>query len=435
MLVYTDPVNIKIINWKIIAIGVLGLTLGWSGAYFWPSEPFLKSSLNPEIEVMLAEMPASMEELFPYTIPPRSTLNAALRELDLSSLTIHQIVDAAKPVSDLGRLNAGVRFQLYYSEGPREELIGIQFRFSPTERLVVQNLDGEWKAEKIIEEVETKVVNFAGVVTSSLWESAAQAKMDPNLISDLAEVFAWQVDFSREVRVNDRWRISVEQKFVQGEPVGWGSILAAEYENGGQKYAGVLFQINEKEKGYFAPDGTSLRRMFLKSPIRYGRISSRFTTKRFHPVLQYNRPHLGVDYAAPIGTPIRAVGEGTIAEAGFRGGAGNMIKIRHNSTYATAYKHLSGFARGVRSGARVQQGQIIGYVGNTGLSTGPHLHFEFFQNGKYVDPLGRKFPSTEPVPSQLLTQFKTEFTALMASLPAWDLAQIGKRGDLPSKIE
>lgn len=429
--------KIKNIDWKIIVIGVLGLGVGYGGAYYWRSQPetAVTSPLNSEIAAAVAEVPSSIEELFPYTIPPRSTLNSALRELDLSSLTIHQIVEAAKPVSNLGRLNAGVRFQLYYSAGPQEELIGIQFRFSPTERLVVQNLNGEWKAEKITEEVETKVVTFVGTVTSSLWESAAQAKMDPNLISDLAEVFAWQVDFSREVRVNDRWRISVEQKFVQGEPVGWGSILAAEYENAGQKYAAILFQINEKERGYFAPDGTSLRRMFLKSPIRYGRISSRFTTKRFHPILQYNRPHLGVDYAAPIGTPIRAVGEGTIAEAGFRGGAGNMIKIRHNSTYATAYKHLSGFAKGVRSGSRVQQGQIIGYVGNTGLSTGPHLHFEFFQNGKYVDPLGRKFPSAEPVPTEMMTQFQTELASLMASLPAWDTAQLGKSSAVPSQVE
>ncbi|WP_413289819.1 peptidoglycan DD-metalloendopeptidase family protein [Bdellovibrio sp. HCB337] len=430
--------NIKNIDWKIIAIGVLGLSLGFGGAFIWRSEFQLQGTaqnVNPEIDAIVADVPPSMEELFPYTIPPRSTLNTALRELDLSSLTIHQIVEAAKPVSNLGRLNAGVRFQLYYSAGPQEELIGIQFRFSPTERLVVQNVNGEWKAEKITEEIETKVVTFAGTVSSSLWESAAQAKMDPNLISDLAEVFAWQVDFSREVRVNDRWRISVEQKYVQGEPVGWGSILAAEYENAGQKYAGILFSINEKEKGYFAPDGTSLRRMFLKSPIRYGRISSRFTMRRFHPILQHNRPHLGVDYAAPIGTPIRAVGDGTIAEAGFRGGAGNMIKIRHNSSYSTAYKHLSGFAKGVRSGSRVQQGQIIGYVGNTGLSTGPHLHFEFFQNGSYVDPLGRKFPSADPVPTQMMTQFQTELTSLMASLPAWESAQLGKSSAVPAQFE
>jgi murein DD-endopeptidase MepM/ murein hydrolase activator NlpD len=167
--------------------------------------------------------------------------------------------------------------------------------------------------------------------------------------------------------------------------------------------------------------------MFLKSPIRYSRISSRFTTKRFHPILQFNRPHLGVDYAAPIGTPIRAVGDGVIMSAGRNGGAGNMIKLQHNSTYSTAYKHLNGFAKGIHSGARVHQGQIIGYVGTTGLSTGPHLHFEFFQNGKYVDPLGRKFPSAEPVPQEKMAEFEIETHKLMASLPEWSTAvNLGK---------
>jgi murein DD-endopeptidase MepM/ murein hydrolase activator NlpD len=423
-------VNVKKNLWKIILLLVIGLGLGWEGQYL------LESRQAGQRMVTVEQPPAAIlptpEEIYPYVIPPNSTLNSVLLELDVSSQTIHQIVQAAKPISDLGRLKPGVRFYLIYTNpsDTSSEVAGIRFRFSPAEMLEVTKVNELWTAKKITEVVEKKIKTFSGVVTSSLWGSAAAAKMDPNLISDLAEVFAWQVDFAREVQVNDHWRLSVEQKLVKGEPVGWGVILAAEYESETQKYVGLLYHIDENQTGYFTPEGASLRRMFLKSPIRYGRISSRFTTKRFHPILQFNRPHLGVDYAAPIGTPVRAVGDGVAMDVGVHGGAGKMIRIRHNSEYATAYKHLSGFAKGVRAGVRILQGQIIGYVGTSGLSTGPHLHFEFFQGGRFVDPLGRKFPQAEPIPSQLLTKFKSEATGLLASLPEWSSAAVGKSGSL-----
>lgn len=418
------------------AIIAMGLCLGWGGSFLFQfndeaiKNPVAAAPPPPNIQ-------PSVEELYPYVVPPKSTLGTLLREMDISPQVIHQIVEAAKPVNDLGRIKPGTRFQLFYANQKDEnsEVIGIKFHFSPIEMLEVHKIGEEWKAQKITEQVETRVMTFSGLVKSSLWESAAEAKMDPNLIADLAEVFAWQMDFSREVQQDDRWRLSVEQRLVKGQPVGWGLIQAAEYENSTQKLVGILFRTGEDQYGYYSPDGASLRRMFLKSPIRYGRISSRFSTKRFHPILQYNRPHLGVDFAAPIGTPIRAVGDGTIAEAGVRGGAGKMIRIRHNSEYATAYKHLSGFAKGVRSGSRVSQGQIIGYVGNSGLSTGPHLHFEFFQGGRYIDPLGKKFPSAEPIPTERLTQFKTEVTTLMASLPDWNAEKLGKTGSLPPQTQ
>ncbi|HEY8271110.1 MAG TPA: peptidoglycan DD-metalloendopeptidase family protein [Pseudobdellovibrionaceae bacterium] len=419
--------NIKKNLWKIILLFLIGLGLGWGGQCLFESRKTEQTITR--LEQPPATLLPSLEELYPYLIPPNSTLNSVLRELDVSSQTIHQIVEAAKPVSDLGRLKPGVRFQLTYvlPADPSSEVVGIRFLFSPAEMLEVKKTQDKWFAQKITEVVEKKVMTFSGVVTSSLWSSAAEAKMDPNLISDLAEVFAWQLDFSREVQVKDHWRLSVEQKLVKGQPIGWGSILAAEYESETQKYAGVLYRIDENQSGYFTPEGVSLRRMFLKSPIRYGRISSRFTTKRFHPILQFNRPHLGVDYAAPIGTPVRAVGDGVAIAVGTHGGAGKMIRIRHNSEYATAYKHLSGFAKGVRTGARILQGQIIGYVGNSGLSTGPHLHFEFFQGGRYVDPLGRKFPQAEPIPVHLLTKFKSEVIGLMASLPEWNSLSQGSQ--------
>ena len=393
---------------------------------------FILLSMEPQIPItenieLPPPIPPTVEEMYPNEIKPQSTLFSALRALDVSPQVITELVSAAKPVTDLTKIMPGTRFQLIQEVSAEPKLSEIKFRFSASESLRIKKVNEAWVAEKIIEKVETKVVTFAGVVVTSLWKSAENAQMDPNLISDLAEIFGWQVDFSREVRVKDRWRLSVEQKFIKGQPVCWGSSLAAEYENAGELHTAVLFRFNDGQSGYFAPDGSSLRRMFLKSPIKFGRISSRFSKSRFHPILQINRPHLGVDYAAPIGTPIRSVGDGVITFAGWLGGAGKTIKMRHNATYATAFKHLSGYAKNIRSGTRVKQGDIIGYVGSTGLSTGAHLHFEFYQNGQYIDPLGKKFPSADPVPTNLLSKFKADTPTIMSSLPTWDKAKVTER--------
>lgn len=384
-------------------------------------------SMEPEMPITEnIELPEkvnpSLEEAYPYKIKAQTTLFAELRSLGVSPQVISAIVAAAKPVADLRKIMPGTRFQLIEEVSAEKKVSEIRFRFSVSESLHIKKINDIWVPEKLIEKIDTKVVTFAGVVVTSLWRSAENAQMDPNLISELSEIFGWQVDFSREVRVKDRWRLSVEQKFIKGQPVGWGSILAAEYENAGELHTAVLFRFNNGESGYFGPDGTSLRRMFLKSPIKFGRISSRFSRSRLHPVLKIKRAHLGVDYAAPTGTPIRAVGDGIVTFVGWNGGGGKTIKIRHNSTYSTAFKHLNGYAKNIRNGARVRQGETIGYVGNTGLSTGPHLHFEFYQNGQYIDPLGKKFPSADPVPSTLLGQFKTELPSLLSRLPSWDKA-------------
>ncbi|MBY0383551.1 M23 family metallopeptidase [bacterium] len=360
-----------------------------------------------------------LEEEFPHVIPPKSSLFQVLRELEIDPSVIHSIVEASKPVHNLARLHPGIRFQLKHDTLSGSQLVQIQFRLSALEKLTIKREHTDWVAQKFIEKVDIQVVHFSGTVTSSLWESAVKSGMDPDLISELADIFGWEVDFAREVQVNDRWRLSVEQKKVKGQPVGWGAILAAEYINVGEAHRAALFRLDGEDRGYFTPEGQSLRKVFLKSPIRYGRITSGFKRRRFHPVLQVYRAHQGVDYGAPTGTPVRSVGDGTVIFAARSGGGGNVIKIRHNATYQTAYKHLHGYARGVRNGARVKQGQVIGYVGSTGLSTGPHLHFEFYQSGRYIDPLGKKFPSADPVPSEHMVFFKSSAQQLLKTLPDW----------------
>jgi murein DD-endopeptidase MepM/ murein hydrolase activator NlpD len=384
-----------------------------------------KQSDSPAIEVAQEQsenVPTleSTEESFPFIMPARSTFSAELQKLDVTPKEIHQLVLASKPHKDLGRINPGTKFQVIFNPSVPTDLMAVNLKLSHQQILRLKKIDGHWTANIETKEVTTRIVTFKGSVESTLWESALDAQMNPNLIADLAEIFAWQVDFSREVQIGDKWRLSVEEELVQGEHIGWGSILSAEYVNRGEVHTAVLFKKDDETVGYFTPEGNSLKKVFLKSPIQYGRISSRFSKKRFHPVLKYNRPHLGVDYAAPIGTPIRAVGDGTVEFAAYSGGGGNVIKIRHNSVYQSAYKHLSRFAKGIRRGAKVQQGQTIGYVGSTGLSTGPHLHYEFYVNGSFVDPLNQKFPTAEPISQNYLAAFTEQKAVYLAYLPLWE---------------
>lgn len=371
---------------------------------------------------VVTEVALSAEQRYPYTIAPRSSLVTELRKLDISPREIHDVVVATKPIRNLGRLTAGTRFQVGFSSTSPELFTSLRIRISPRDVLMIERrADGAWVAESVRKKVDTRVLTFKGNVKTSLWESAVEAKMDPVLIAELAEIFAWQVDFAREVRVGDQWRLSLEEESVQGEKIGSGSILSAEYTNAGETHTAVLFRRGEEDLGYFGPDGTSLKRVFLKSPIQYGRISSRFQKRRLHPILKTVRPHNGVDYAAPTGTPIRVVGDGVVEAVGRNGGAGNFIKIRHNATYATSYKHMSRFAKGMRRGSKVQQGQTIGYVGSTGMSSGPHLHFEFYVNNRYVDPLGMKFPAAAPVPREQLAEFVESKKLFLAYLPDWGI--------------
>lgn len=373
-----------------------------------------------EIPLDVPEKILSVEEQFPHVISRNVPLYTYLTDLEVPSLDVMEMVKASKAVKNLANLLPGTRFQILKDEN--NNLLEAQFRFSAVEQLDVKKINGQWVAKIITENVTIKKVSFTGHVDSTLWESALAAKMDPFLIVEMAEIFGWEVDFNREVQVGDSWRITAEQKFVKDQAVGWGSVLAAEYINQGQKYSAVLFRLNGEDLGYYNLAGENLRRMFLKSPLKFGRVTSRFSYRRFHPKLRVVRPHYGVDYGAPIGTPVISVADGVVTFAQYSGGGGRVLKIRHNSTYQTAYKHLHGYARSIRTGARVKQGQVVAYVGNSGLSTGPHLHYEFYVNGRFVDPMRQKFPSAEPISEEHKAVFLKQVDQLVALLPQWELA-------------
>jgi len=222
----------------------------------------------------------------------------------------------------------------------------------------------------------------------------------------LADVLSYDIDFFTELRKGDQFSILIEERYVEGAFVSYGEVLYGWY-NGTEARAGCSFYRGVGGRGgYYDLDGKSLKRAFLKSPLNYRRISSQFTNRRFHPILKTYRPHHGVDYAAAAGTPVVSLGDGTVEYAGWKGGYGKYIRIRHDRSHSTCYGHLSGFAPGVRAGAKVQQGQKIGYVGRTGLATGPHLHFEVIENGRSINPLAMRSTPAEPIPSNMLGDFR-----------------------------
>jgi murein DD-endopeptidase MepM/ murein hydrolase activator NlpD len=377
----------------------------------------LEASVPSPVVAAKLEQVLSIEEEFPHVIKRNIALYSYLSELEVPSLDIIEMVNASKAKKDLSKLTPGTRFQI--KQGVKKNLEEIKVRFSAVEKLEVKKIKGKWDARIVEELVDIQSVSFVGKVENSLWESALNSKMDPYLIVAMSEIFGWEVDFNREVRLGDKWRITAEKKLVKGQHVGWGSVLAAEYVNSGESHKAVLFRHEGEDVGYYDLKGESLRKMFLKSPLRFGRVTSRFNKRRFHPKLKIIRPHNGVDLGAPTGTPVRAVADGTVTFSKYRGGGGKTLKLRHNSKYKTAYKHLSRFGKGIRPGVKVKQGQVVAYVGSTGLSTGPHLHYEFFINNRFVDPLRQKFPSADPVSPELKLAFLKQSKKMAARLPSW----------------
>ena len=271
-----------------------------------------------------------------------------------------------------------------------------------------------WRGEK---EVITTVEHVGVEIKSSLWNAMAEAGCDASLILELSDIYAWTIDFFG-IQPGDSCKAIFEKKYIVGDtvPYGIGNVIASYFKNKGEgKYAFSFEQNGRKE--YFDENGDNLRKAFLKAPLNYRRISSTFSNGRMHPVYHVVRPHHGVDYAAPAGTPVQSIGDGTVIAKGWdKKGGGNYVKIKHNSTYTTTYMHLKGFAKGIAQGVKVKQGQTIGYVGSTGASTGPHLDFRLQKNGTYIDPLKFKSPSAEPVKKENMERYKAGVDSLMRVL-------------------
>lgn len=352
--------------------------------------------------IILAPLPLSHET---YTVKKNSSVHQALLDAEVDPQVIHNIVKVARPKFNLRHVQPGTRFVI--SKEATGDLKRISFDISALTRLQLDFSHNQWSSEIVDVETTKKLVHYSGVINDSLWASAVGQKLSPSVIVDFAEVFGWQIDFSREVRKGDMWRFTVEKLFAEGQHVGYGNIVYAEYKNGPELYTAYYYQNKvTKTRGYFDENGESLRKVFLKSPIKFGRVTSHFSRRRFHPIHRRYKAHNGVDYGAPRGTPIRVVGEGRIVKIGRYRGSGKMIVVDHVAGYRTKYLHMSRFKRGMRRGAKVQQGDIIGYVGATGYATGPHLHFEMSKHGRLMDPLKVNLPAADPVPKSALAHFR-----------------------------
>ena len=297
------------------------------------------------------------------------------------------------------------------------ELLALRYDIDHTSYLMVERKDGVLSATTYNHVIETRQTHATGVIDSSLFLAAQEAGISQNVIMELANVFGWDIDFALDIRKGDSFTVLYEELYRNGEKISDGDILAAEFINDGKTYRAVRYtnpQTNVSE--YFTPDGKSMRKAFLRTPVNFARISSRFSTGRYHPVLHKVRAHKGVDYAAKSGTPIYAAGDGKVIFKGNKGGYGKTMIIQHGSKYTTLYAHLKTYNRKLKTGSRVKQGQTIAYVGKSGLATGPHLHYEFRVNGVHRNPLTVKLPASEPVPKRYMADFELTTTPVFAQL-------------------
>ncbi len=336
-------------------------------------------------------------------IKKNEVLSDILLRCGINYSTIDYIAKRTKDTFDVRKIKRGNKYTIIKSRDTLPKTLYFIYEISPS-KYVLYNLIDTVVAQNGKKEIIAKNTSATGIIKSSLWNSMINNGQDPNLANDLSEIYAWTIDFF-DLKKGDIYKIFFTKLFVDGKYIGIGKIKATNFIH--QKKSYYAFYFNQNGRGdYFDENGNSLERTFLKAPLKYRRISSRFTNSRYHPILKIRRPHHGVDYAAAAGTPVHSIGDGIIIKTGYqRLGAGRYIKIKHNSIYTTQYAHLRAYAKGIKRGVHVKQGQLIGYVGQTGLATGPHLDFRIFKNGKAINPLKIKSPPAKPIQKKYLPAF------------------------------
>jgi murein DD-endopeptidase MepM/ murein hydrolase activator NlpD len=326
---------------------------------------------------------------------------------------IDQVIRNSKSVFDVRKIRSGNNYILFCDKDSIARARYLVYEHDPTTCYVFSfndSLNITSFRKKIISEIEYS----SGTIETSLWDAMVKGGLHSSLVGDMSEIFAWTVDFFG-LQKGDNFKVVYEEFFIDGKSFGTGKVYAAQFNRSGSSITAIPF-IQDGKDSFFDTNGNSLRKAFLKAPLQFSRISSHFSSARMHPILRIIRPHYGVDYAAPIGTAVHAIGDGRIISATNEGGAGRMVKIQHNSVYATGYMHLSRFGEGVAPGRFVKQGDIIGYVGSSGLSTGPHLDFRFYKNGSPVDPLKVDAPPVEPISEENREKFEKIKTVALSLL-------------------
>ncbi len=341
------------------------------------------------------------------------TLSDILNSFNLGEFSMEEIISKAQDVFNVRSIRAGRPYHVYVSDDSLSQLKYLVY-LKDNINFIVFDLNDTINVYEDSKPVEIRKNSLSASITHSLFSSLSDNGASIELAVKLSQIFAWQVDFY-SIQKGDRFKVLYEEKVVGDKIIGIGNIIGAYFQHRGTDYYAIPFEQDSIQQ-FFDQNGNSMRKAFLKAPLEFTRISSRFSKNRFHPILKRNKPHLGTDYAAPHGTPIRTIGDGVVVEAGYSGGNGNYVKIKHNSTYSTQYLHMSRFAQGIRKGVSVKQGQVIGFVGSTGLATGPHLCFRFWKNGVQVDPYKEVNPPSHPVKKDLLPQFDSVRTYVMYEL-------------------
>lgn len=345
------------------------------------------------------------------------TLPIILRKIGLPTDSVSIMLLRLDTLFNPRRMRIGQKVDAYYSgDSLNRKLEYAVYNHSRTKATVFKCSDSLylWNYYRPVEHIQ-KTANV--VINNSLWADLTAEGAPVEIVTSLADIYAWTVNFFA-LKKGDKFDVVYTIRECEGENIGVDKVDFCRYSRGSEQICAIFFDGQDGTDKYFTQNGENLRKAFLKAPLRYNRVSSKFSMRRKHPVTGQVRPHTGVDYAAPLGTPVVALGDGTVISAGWtNNGGGNVIKIKHNSTYTTGYLHLKGYATGIKKGAKVKQGQIIGYVGSTGRSTGPHLDFRVWKNGTPIDPLSMKSPAADPLPAKYKPQLDSlyeHYTAILS---------------------
>jgi murein DD-endopeptidase MepM/ murein hydrolase activator NlpD len=396
-------------------------TMGDIGAEGLLNLPLSLPSQSSSAPLLPIEIPENEHPWQKVTVAEGDSMSLIFDRLNLGSQQLQTVLEADKSEHYLRRLRPkqNLLFQIVDNE-----LKALQYPLGATKHFLLSREGDAFVGQVHEQPVEIRLTHASGEISNSLFQAGQKAGLSDSLIMELVNIFAWDVDFALDIRSGDTFSLLFEEHYLDGEKLRDGNILAAEFTNRGESYRAVLFTTPDGHSQYYSPDGASMRKAFLRSPVDFRRISSTFQRERFHPVLGTKRPHRGVDYAAATGTPIKAAGDGKIIFRGTKGGYGNTVILQHGGKYTTLYAHLSAFRSGLGNGSRVKQGQVIGYVGKTGVATGPHLHYEFRVDGAHRNPLTVKFPDAAPLAKAYQAAFQQQSQQLFAQLDLFRRVQV-----------
>lgn len=407
-------------------VGSLMLFYGGSGGDLEArTVPVEISAAPPQIQAS----PEPVRKEYAKEVQSGETITALLGDY-FSPQEIHELNLRSKEVFPFTRICAGQPYRICTTDESFDSFI---YEIDDREQLIIRKDADETLMERvpIIYDVKTELIQ--GVIKTSLFDAVGEIGEDSKLAIALADIFAWDIDFILDLRVGDTFQALVEKRFREGEPAGYGDVLAAEFVNQKKVYRAFRYKDGDQSASYYDEDGRNVRKAFLKAPLSFTRISSGFTLKRFHPITKTWKAHPAIDYAAPPGTPIKTVGDGTIKRIGYTKGNGNFIEIRHSNGYSTLYLHMQKFARGMKKGKRVSQGQRIGYVGSTGLATGPHLCFRMRKNGAPVNPTRIKVPAAKSVSNAHMAEFKMLAAPFIARFEENRQGQLTAKAEIPAE--